>query len=138
MRFRVYASAIVLLLAPILGCKTDTTGPTTASIAGSYSLRSINGSNLPFVLAQNGANKIESVSETITVVDGGTFTQQGTVRYTINGVVSVESYADAGAFVRNGTAVTFQFNSDGSSGTGTVADGTITVGFEGYSYIYRK
>lgn len=130
-----------LLLATIslMACGGDSaTGPGSASIAGSYTLRTVNGSNLPYTILQVGADKIELINETITVAEGGTFTQQGTVRFTENGVVTNETYADAGTYTRNGTAVTFRFNSDGSIGTGTVDNGTITVGYEGYSYVYRK
>ena len=126
-------------LATLAACGGDSaTAPSSTSIAGSYTLRTVNGAPLPVIVVQIGAYKIELLNETVVVVDGGTFTQQGSVRITEGGVVSTESYADAGTYTRNGTAVTFVFNSDGSSGTGTVNGATITVVVDGFSLVYRK
>ena len=137
MRLRSFFPVMLLLLLPVAACTGDSTGP-ESSIAGTYTLRSINGVNLPFVIAQTGANKLELVNETIVVAEAGTFTQQGTLRETVNGVATVGSYADAGIYERNGTAVTFQFQSNGSIGSGTASNGVVTVAASGYSYIYRK
>lgn len=135
---RLVVLALCAVTATLAACGGDSaTGP-SASIAGAYTLRTVNGGGLPFTLAQVGADKLELLNETVVLSEGGTFTQQGSFRITEAGVVSTEFYADAGAYTRSGTAVTFVFNSDGSSGTGTVASGTITVAFEGFSLVYRK
>jgi hypothetical protein len=128
----------LIIVATVTACSKDSPTDPNASIAGAYTLRTVNGNNLPFTVLQVGADKAEVLNETITVSDAGTFTQQGTFRFTESGVVTTEGYADAGTYTRSGTAVTFVFLSDGSSGTGTVSGGVITVGFEGFSYVYRK
>ena len=120
------------------GGKDSPTQPTPASVAGTWNLQSMNGTALPFVIAQTGANKTELTADVLTVVAGGSFTQMTTIRTTLNGQVTTQTIPDAGAYVLNGTNVTFQFISDGSIGTGTVSGTTLTVSTPGFSYIYRK
>jgi hypothetical protein len=116
----------------------DSTSPGTARIAGSYALQTVTGGPVPFVVLQIGSDKIEVLSETVNLSDGGTFTQQGSLRITENGVVSMESFAEAGVYTRNDTALNLVFSSDGSTGTGTISGNTITVGIGGVSLVYRK
>ncbi|HYD53638.1 MAG TPA: hypothetical protein VEA99_13465 [Gemmatimonadaceae bacterium] len=138
---RLLASAVLVVGSLLAGCGGDDgspTEPTSGSIAGTYTLRTVNGNNLPFTILQVGADKIELMNETITVAEGGSFTQQGTVRLTESGTVTTESYADAGSYTRNGTSVTFRVNSDGTTITGTIANGSITAAADGFSLVYRK
>src|SRR6185436_17936516 len=85
MRLRIALASLLFAIA----CGSDsTTGPTAVSLAGTWNLQSINGSSLPFVIAQTGANKAELVSDVVTVVSTGSFTEITTVRSTINGQVT--------------------------------------------------
>lgn len=121
-------------------CGDDSTGPGTVqeSVVGTWTLTSVNGSALPYTVEQSGANKIEVMSDVLTVGAGGAFTQLTTVRITQNGVVTTQSLPDAGTYTVSGTAVTFRFDSDGSSGTGTLNGKTLTVAAEGLSLVYAK
>lgn len=132
------SKVLVCLTLFATACGGDSTAPRTTTIAGSYVLRTVNGSPLPYLVAEIGADKLEWLNETVTLSEGGTFTQQGSFRLTQNGVVSTESHSDTGSYTRNGTAISFYFNSDGSSPTGTVSGNTITVAFSGYSLVYHK
>ena len=124
----------------VLACSSNSspTLPTGSSVAGTWTLQSINGLNLPYVTAQTGANKIEITSEVLTVVATGSFTEITTLRYTVSGQVSAQSVADAGSYALNGTAVIFQFNSDGSIGTGSLSGKTLTVANAGNSFVFKK
>jgi len=119
-------------------CGGDSTAPGTKSVAGSYALQTVNGAPLPFVVLQIGSDRIEVLNETVMLSQGDTFTQQGSLRITQNGVVSIDSYAEAGAYTRSGTALNFVFSSDGTTGTGTLSGDTLTVGISGLSLVYRK
>jgi heat shock protein HslJ len=135
-RMHVMTFAIATLL--LAGCGSDSsTAPTQASVAGTWNLSTINGSPLPFTL-QAANPKIEYLNEQLIVSASGTFTQTANARFTINGAVTTQAIADAGTYVLNGTAVTFRFNSDGSSGTGTVSGNTLTVAEAGFSEVYTK
>jgi hypothetical protein len=127
-----YAFAAVLLA----GCGSDSpTAPTQASMAGTWSLSTVNGSPLPFVFQADP--KIELLSDVLTVVSDGSFSEILQARYTQGTTVTTQTYNDGGTFSLNGTAATFRFN-DGSTGTATVSGTTMTVAESGYSYVYKK
>lgn len=130
-------ATLLLVLALLVGCGDDGTGP-GGSIVGTWSLQSVNGTNLPFVIAQTGQNKTELTGDVYSVLAGGAFTQVTTIRTTINGAVTNQTITDSGSYTQNGTAVTFFFASDGSSVTGAVSGSTITMADDGVSGIYRK
>jgi hypothetical protein len=58
---------VPLVLCFALACGSDsTTTPTQASLAGTWSLQSINGIALPFVTSQTGTSKTEIMSYIVT------------------------------------------------------------------------
>ncbi|MDB4881138.1 MAG: hypothetical protein JWL60_2584 [Gemmatimonadetes bacterium] len=134
---RTLAVFAVLFVSVLAGCSDSSTGP-NASVSGSYSLRTINGFSLPYVLVDRPGYREELVDETITIQENGTFSQQGSYRYTENGFVSVRAYDDFGTYTRSGTNLTLRFNSDGSRVTGTVENGALIIGLEGVSLVYRR
>src|SRR4051794_31957175 len=96
---------IMLASIALAGCGGDATTAPTATIAGTWNLKSINGTPLPFTLAQTGTNKLELMSDVFVISGTGSFTQTTTLRSTTNGVPTTQSLADAGSYVLNGTAV---------------------------------
>jgi hypothetical protein len=133
-----FVSSALLLLAVACGASDAATAPTSASVAGTWNLQTINGAGLPYVLDQTGANKDELVSDVVTAVSTGSFTRTTTVRTTFNGQVTTQSVADAGRYSLNGTAVVFTFNSDNSVGTGSISGNTLTVADNGVALVYRR
>lgn len=138
LRGLVTLSATVLAFATVAcgGGSDGPTAPTQASLAGTWDLKTVNGSNLPFTMGQLGADKVELTSSVLTV-SGASFAEIYTTRETINGVVTNYSYSDAGSYTINGTAVTFTYNS-GEGGTGTVSGNTFTLAEGGFSFVYQK
>ena len=57
---------------------------------------------------------------------------------TQDGQASTESIPDGGWYALNGTAVSFTFDSDGSTGTGSLAGNTLTVASAGFALDYKK
>jgi hypothetical protein len=133
----------IVLAATLTACGGDSTSP-APSIAGTWSLKTINGAALPFVIVASGTDKQELVSDVFTVTandaSSGAFTQLTTVRFTQNGQVTTQTFPDAGTYTLNGTAVTFRFNSDGSVGTGSWSGNTITVTDteDGLALVYQR
>ena len=128
---------VALLALVACGGDNDPTSPGN-SLAGTWSLQSINGTALPYVVLQSGANKIELTADILTVSSGGSFTQTSTIKTTVNGQVTTESVSDAGSYTVNGNAVSFVFNSDATTGTGVLSGNSLSVGAEGAAFIYRK
>jgi hypothetical protein len=130
---------LLLAATVVVGCGSDSsTGPSQASIVGTWELKTINGTALPFVVAQVGTNKVELLSDVFTINAGGSFTQTTTVRSTVNGQASTSSEADAGSYTLNGTAVTLKFNSDGSTGTASWSGNTMTTTDGGFALVYTR
>lgn len=127
----------VLALALAAACGSDSATNVQASIAGTYSLRTINGTPMPFILAQTGANKTEVTDDAITLNNGGTWTESGHYRTTTNGVATTSSVVDAGTYTLNGTAITLTSANTGVA-SGTVSGSTLTVVDQGLSAVYSK
>jgi hypothetical protein len=81
---------------------------------------------------------LELTSDVLTVAASGSFTQMTQFRVTASGQVSTEDVPDAGTYTLNGTAVTFTFDSDGSTGTGSLSGNTLTVAGGGFAMVYKK
>ena len=132
----VFTVATVLLSA----CGSDSsTNPTPTSIAGTWNLTTVNGAALPYLLqAASGANpKVEIISDQIVISANGTFTQSTQARITQGTTVSTSTLPDNGTYSLTGTAATFVF-SDGSAGTATVSNNTLTIAESGISLVYIK
>jgi hypothetical protein len=122
-------------LAALVACGGDSTSPT--SIAGTYNLTSVDGSGLPFI-AQASGPMIEVLSDQIIASAGGTFSESGINRFTSGTAVTTDTITDTGTYTVSGTAITFHFNSDGFTSTGTLSGNTFAVATNGLSLVYTK
>lgn len=128
-----------LLLVVAAACGGDSpTEPTPASVAGTWRLQTVNGSVLPFLLVEFGTDKVELTSDVLIVAASGSFAQMKQLTTTQSGQVSTDDLTDAGTYTLNGTAVTFTFDSDSSTGTGSLSGNTLTVAGGSFAMVYRK
>ena len=123
---RTFATALLgLLLAACGGDKSS--GP--SGHAGTYTLRTVNGSNVPFTMVSivvgGSVYKLEVLSGSITLNADGTFSQTATFRETDGTDVTTESYPTSGTYTLSGTALTLN-SSDGESLGGSLSGGAIT------------
>ncbi|HEY2898141.1 MAG TPA: lipocalin family protein [Gemmatimonadaceae bacterium] len=94
-------AAVVVLVA---ACGSDSTGPRTASVTGTYDLTAVNGSSLPYTVPNTG--------EDVEIVQNGTITLSADSTYeasatgTLNGSGST-LVTDAGTYSVSGAQVTF-------------------------------
>ncbi|HUQ48087.1 MAG TPA: hypothetical protein VM053_07585 [Gemmatimonadaceae bacterium] len=103
---------IVLLLGMQAACWSDkVTGSST--VFGTYTLRTVNGSFLPFTVSGSGTTKSEIVADTIFLYEGFTFAESAHYRNTVNGTVTLQRVADNGSFGLLGNSISF-FSADGS------------------------
>ena len=114
----------------------DSTG-VVQNVNGTYDLKTINGSPLPFTISLPGAVVTEDVTSDVITASNGFFTDVTFYRDTDTqtGQVTTSSSSDTGTYVINGTAVTFQFNS-GFTGNGTVSGNSFTIVDQGISLVY--
>jgi hypothetical protein len=95
----------------------DTTSPTT-SLSGNYSLRTVNGSPLPYTFSDG--NTI--TSDVLTIRDDGTFSES--VQFS-DGVVQVFQ----GFYSANNGAISFTDQDSGANSSGSVSGSVLTEVF---------
>jgi hypothetical protein len=105
----------------------------SSTVTGSYTLRTVNGSNLPYTVTGTG---IEIVDETITLHEGFTYIRSGHTRTTTNGQLTTTN--DSGTYGLQGTSITFNSNA-GGQGTPALIDGNkMTIVKSGITSVFRK
>jgi hypothetical protein len=114
----------------------DSTGP-AASVAGTYTLQSMNGFPLPYILFQAGADTYEVLDDAIVLNDGGTWTETGHDRTTISGTATTSTLEDGGTYTLQGTALTLTSSSSGFI-TGSLNGTTITLTGPGLVGVYTR
>jgi hypothetical protein len=126
---------VALLAFAALAACGDSTSPD--SVTGTYTLRTVNGSPLPYPVLQSSADTIEITSDMISLNDGGKFAELGTARSTQNGVVTTSTIADAGTYTVTGTAIILVSAQFGSI-SGSVSGGTLTRTTQGLVAVFQK
>ena len=137
---RSIALVTLATLTTLAACGSDSTAPNanSDSIAGTWHLKSVNGSPLPFVI-QSGATKVSLIADVVTVTDGGTWSESSTFSVVVNGGAPQQQVtADGGTWARAGAQVSFYSSSSGTSyatfngNTGTMIDAL------GYTDVYQR
>ena len=127
----------LLPLVALLACGADGSTNPGASIAGAYSLTTVNGAPLPFVVQQAGTYKYEITADTYTLAAGGTWTEVRADRTTSNGAVTTSTKTDAGVWSRNGTSITLTSTANGTL-SGTVSGNTLSLSSAGNTMVFTK
>ena len=128
----------VVLAFVLAACASDSsTAP--SGVVGPWSLQTVNGSALPFVVGQSGENKSELLADTIKLASAGGFIESSSFRTTLNGVVTLQTVADTGTYTLSGSTLTLSSTtSAGASGSGTVSGNTITATIQGLAFVYKR
>jgi hypothetical protein len=123
-----------LVLAFSVACLNDgVTGSST--VTGDYTLRTINGSPLPYTIVGSGTEIIDDV---ISLYQGGTYAESGHSRTTVNGQVTNASNTDTGSHILLGTSITFH-SSDGGLAVVAQSDATtMTILVPGLTKVFSK
>jgi hypothetical protein len=128
-----------LALTMVTACG-DSTGPDgEANISGTYTLRTVNGQNLPFPLLVVGTTyRLEVTASTVSINANGTFTQSATLRE-VNGTnTTTETESATGTWTRTNNAISFRDSADGTVFTGSLSGNTITLVDEGMTLVFQK
>jgi hypothetical protein len=137
---------ISLLAALAMGaCGGDKSTGTKASLPGTYTMKTVNGSTLPVTYYQDASEKDEITSGNLVINSNNTFSETASFRVTLSGQTSTSSSTCTGTFTQNGNSITFteavSSNEDcGGSYVGSWSNGnTLTVAFDaGIQVVYRK
>lgn len=119
--------ALVALALSALACGSDApTSPNGASVAGTYTLRTIQGQPLPYIL-QDGANKATITRDILTITDGGTWSETANFTLSINGGPGQAQVVSAsGTYSRAGASFGFFDTSTRETDFATLSGTTLT------------
>jgi hypothetical protein len=123
---KLFVPILAAVMALATACNSDSTSP-TVSIAGTWSLRTLNGQSLP---VQTGPSTVVS-SEQLTLNNDGTYND--VVNFT-NGTFANEF----GYYTVNNNQITFVDQSDNNfQYTGSISGNVLTT-FSGITAVYQK
>lgn len=142
-RRRAVTLALCALALAACGGGDKSTGP-GGSIAGTYTMQTVNGSAPPVTIFQVGTDKVEVTGGSVTMNADNTFSGVTSIRETSGGeALPVETFTCTGTYTRSGSAVTFtepETDDCGGSYPGTWSNGnTLTVNFApGLQAVFKK
>jgi hypothetical protein len=121
---RIAIAALAIVLA---GCTSSDSTEPGVSLVGNYSLRTINGSNLPYTLS----NGLVLTSDVLSLFNDGTYSDAA--QYS-DGRVGVEN----GFYSNNNGAITFTVSSSGATYAGSLSGSVLTEIIGTVTETYQK
>jgi hypothetical protein len=104
----------------------DSSGP--ASIAGTYTLQTVNNAPLPFTTSEDATYKAEILSWVVTLNDNNTYSHVFRGRSTDNGLPTENTITTTGTYTVSGSTVAMSDPADNFNNlTATVAGNTLTM-----------
>ncbi|HEY5087156.1 MAG TPA: hypothetical protein VII66_07375 [Gemmatimonadaceae bacterium] len=145
MRVRNFRSlAVVVALAALAAC-TDNTSPVTQLSGGSYSLQTVNGTNVPYTYT-SGSTTITIQSDIYTLNNDGTYSESISEIISNGFSSSPASDGESGTWSQNGNAVVFapSYSTQNNysqytgalSGSSTFSHSTLTFSYSGVVWVY--
>jgi hypothetical protein len=131
------SALFVLTSFVVLACSDSTTTPKDP-LLGTWSLETVSGQPIPYILEQVGARKVELTGETVTLLATGRQTMVTSFRTTESGVVTTENIPAPGKYTVNGTTLTLSFDADSDIYTAFVTGETMRIDDMGLTFIYRR
>jgi hypothetical protein len=118
---------VMLALASTLaGCSLDSTGP-NGSVAGNYSLRTVNGQSLPYTFSGG----LRLMSDDLTLMSNGTY--QDVSRYDDG-----TSFVDEGDYESYNGAITLYSSTTGDTFQGSVSGDVLTQVLNNYTQVFER
>lgn len=118
--------ATLLSLTLVLACGGDSSGPggSSASVNGTYTLKTVNGAAMPVTLATAPGYSLRITSASFTVNANNTFSNTATFQETQGSATVSETETCSGTYTKNGNSLTFTESSAANSDCGGTYNGT--------------
>ena len=128
-----------ILLALAVACTGDKlTGPQRPAVEGTWTLQTIGGLGLPYLLDQFGDDKLELMEASLIVQGDSSFTSTSKQRLTVQGQTDSQTYTEGGTYMMRGSVVWFRFAGDNGVVTGRLGGDSLLFGEGGISVVYRR
>ena len=133
---RLFAAAAVLTLT---ACISDSVGivgthvtgaadnSASTNVAGTYTLKTVDGKPLPFTFAQTATETDEVLDDALTLTSANTWTRLEHLRATVNGTVTLSAGTDAGTYSRTDLGTYSFVARNVPTFTATIANGVMTL-----------
>jgi len=108
----------------------------SSTVTGVYTLRSINGSPLPYAISTTSTGKTEVIDDAITLYEGFTFAESIQTRITVNGQATDQTNDTSGAYTLLGNSITLVIN--GQQRAGTIDANAMTFVNAGLTSVFKK
>lgn len=132
---RLFLLALALCL-PLSACGDDGTGPDN-SHAGTYTLQTVNGVNLPVSLGVIEGIEYTILSGRVTLNADGTASETFRYRFTQGTSTAEEDDGDLGTYTRSGNAITVTWANQDPD-TFSLSGNTLTLSESGFVAVFRK
>ncbi len=120
-----------------VGCFDDySTG--VGTVTGTYTLRTINGSALPYTINVNATTQKEVIDDMITLFSGGSYSRTQHANIKVNGQTTSQTNTESGAYALVGTSVTLNPSPSGQSTVTTIDGRTMTIVESGITWTFMK
>jgi hypothetical protein len=127
-----------LALVALAACGSDSsTGVAVGAVNGVFALRTIDGLPLPTQLPGAAPDTVEALDDLITLTDAGLWSENGHIRVTQGGLVTILTATGAGSYTINGSTITLSSGNAGSV-SGVLQDSTLTVTQLGSLFLYVR
>jgi hypothetical protein len=137
-----FASFALILLFLSQGCGggDSPTTPTPTPITGAYTLQSINGQSLPYVMQVETAALygVTFTAGSTTLNQDMTASSSATVTLTDSGTSSTITDTDIGTYTHTNGAITVTWASDGDSDSGSIVGSKLTLTDDGDVFLFQK
>ncbi len=130
----VVAAAAIALLG---GCARDATGPGNVNVEGIYHLSTVNGAQLPFLLQQDSALRVDVTESALTLNHDKTWSEVTAYRVITGGATTTPSQMTYGTYDVVNDAIELTAP-DGSAAHGAVVGNLLTLLDSGFSLVYRR
>jgi len=110
----------------------------TGTITGAYTLRTINGSALPYTINVDATTQKDVIDDMITLFSGGSYSRTQHANTTVSGQTTSQTNTESGAYLLVGTSVTLSPSPAGRSTVTTIEGRTLTIVESGITWTFMK
>jgi len=131
---------LALSLCAAASCGGDASvSPSTVSFTGDYTLKTIDGQNLPFVITQFVGFSQAVASSRLTIADGGSWSETRVRLTTQNAQTTQDTVVNSGTWVRSGNLLNLHSTVSGVTAfTGTFTGSQLNFTDFGYPYVFVR
>jgi hypothetical protein len=120
-----------------LGCLGDSVINVSTS-TGAYTLRTVNGSSLPFTIAGTNGSQTVILDDVIGLFEGNVYSETEHSRVTADGKTTDQTTMTGGRYGYLGNSITLVDNATNAQRTGLIDGNTLTIADAGIIRVFKK